>query len=635
MKTWMRDVDRRAWGAALLTLALASAGARATPVPAMPVDELRVGQRGWGVSVFQGNEPQRFDVEILGVLRAIQPGGDLVLARLTGAGLEKTGVIAGMSGSPVWVDDRLVGAVAFAWPFSHEAIAGVTPIGAMRGIEAAVPWGVGGGGPRTSLDAIARRDLPESLLSEAVAALAGGGAAQGRPAMLWAASGFAPRTLERLGGALPSLVAAGGGGGVATAADGDLQPGDAVAEVWIDGDLRMAATGTVTDRDGDAILAFGHPVTALGAIDLPMAPAEIVTVLSSAYSSFKLANVGAPVGSFVRDHAAGALGKIGRPARTVPMTLRVAGPNPRRFDLRLGRVPALLPTLAAIGTLGVLDVTSPLGGTEGLDLRLRFDLGADGPLELVQSFDGEGAPIQAVLYLLAVSDFLVRTDLARVDLRAIEVDVEPYAEPRTATLVGLHAERTQLEPGDLVRLFVDLRRYRGEIVRRTVELRLPPDLPKGRYTLLVGDGASADAARLAVEPVSPVRLEQALELLRSLGSARSLTVLGVLPGRGLAAGGEVLPRLPGSLRAIWGASGARAAKPLALAVAQFERMPPEEPLSGLLRLDLDVRRPEPMAAAGGSAGEPEKGTRAGSSADSEGRTESPKSRGKTVEKEGR
>jgi len=601
----------------------------------MPIEELRAGQRGWGESVFRGSAPERFEVEILGVLRQVQPGSDLVLARLTGAGLEKTGVIAGMSGSPVWIEDRLVGAVAFAWPFSHEAIAGVTPIGAMRGIESAVPWGAGAGAARASLEAIARRELPESLLADAVAGLAGGGAAQGRPAMLWAASGFATRTLERLGPALPSLVAAGAGGGAALAVDEDLRPGDAVAEVWIDGDLRLAATGTVTDRDGDAILAFGHPVTALGAIDLPMAPAEIVTVLSSAFSSFKLANVGAPVGSFVRDHPAGALGRIGRPAATVPMTLRVAGPSPRRFELRLGRVPSLLPTLAAIGTLGVLDVCAPLGGTEGLDLRLRFDLGADGPLELVQSFDGEGAPIQAVLYLLAVSDFLVRTDLARVDLRAIEVDVEPHAEPRTATLVGLHAERTQLEPGDVVRLFVDLRRYRGEIERRTVEVRLPPDLPKGRYTLLVGDGASADAARLAVEPVRPVRLEQALDLLRSLGPASSLTVVGVLPGRGLAAGGEVLPRLPGSLRSIWGASGARAARPLALAVAQFERIPQDEPLSGLLRLDLDVRRPEPMAAAEASAADSESGAGAASQERRGGRSETPKPPKKTVEKEGR
>ncbi|MCB9378530.1 MAG: hypothetical protein H6511_07180 [Holophagales bacterium] len=636
-----RGTGPKAVACALAALATCAVALRAEPTPTMLVEELRAGQRGWGVSVFQGSERKRFEVEILGVLRDIQPGSDMILARLTGADLEKTGVIAGMSGSPVWIEDRLVGAVAFSWAFSHEAVAGITPIGAMRAIESSVPWGVGVGGgggvggARASLDAIARRELPESLLAESVAGLAGGRRAQGSPALLWAASGFAPRTLERLGASLPSLAAAGASSGSVAGLAGDLQPGDAVAEVWIDGDLRLAATGTVTDRDGDTILAFGHPVTSLGAIELPMAPAEIVTVLSSALSSFKLANVGAPVGSFVRDHAAGAVGRIGRPAATVPMSLRVAGPTPRSFELRLGKVPSLLPTLAAIGTLGVLDVAAPLAGTEGIDLKLRFDLGADGPLELSQSFDGEGASIQSVLYLLAVADFLVRTDLARVDLRAIDVELEPHAEPRTETLTGLHAERTELEPGDLVRLFVDLRRYRGEVERRTVELRLPPDLPSGRYTLLVGDGASADAARLAIEPIQPVRLEQALLLLRSLGSSRSLTVLGVLPGRGIAAGGEVLPRLPGSLRAIWGASGARGAKPLALAVAQFEREPEGAPLAGLLRLDLTVKRPEPMAAGEGSGEGPAAGAGATGAGAAGGRVGSEKSSKKSAGKESR
>ncbi len=581
----------------------ASAPAQAEQMPAMPLEELRAGQRGYGLSVFRGSEPERFEVEILGKLREIQPGSDLVLARLTGAGLERSGVIAGMSGSPIWVEDKLVGAVAFAWAFAHEAIAGVTPIGAMRQIETAVPWGVSGAAPMATLAEIAARSLPESLLADAVAALAGAAPAEGRPALLWAASGFSARTLGRLTPALPSLVAAGSAGGDGGEIDADLQPGDAVAEVWIDGDLRLAATGTVTDRDGDKILAFGHPVTGLGEVELPMASAEVVAVLSSALSSFKLANVGPTVGAFVRDHSSGALGFIGRPAATVPLVLSIAGPRPRRFDLQLGRVPSMLPTLAAIGVLGALDVAAPVAGTEGMDLRLRFDLGADGSLELAQTFDGSGAPVQAVLYLLAVADFLVNTDLARVDLKGIEVAVVPFAEARTATLIGLHAERAQLAPGDQVRLFVDLRRYRGEVERRQVEFHLPLDLPSGRYTLLVGDGASADAARLAIAPASPVRLEQALALLRSLGSSRTLTVLGVLPGKGLAVGGEVLPRLPGSLRSIWGASGARAARSLALAVAQQERFDQPMPLAGLLRLDLDVRRPEPMAAAEGTPGE--------------------------------
>ena len=604
------------WTGALLLIGLwlprvapaqtAAAGPTGGELPAIAVDELTAGSRGWGLSVFRGGEPERFEVEILGVLRDVQPGTSYVLGRLTGQGLEKTGVIAGMSGSPVYVGERLVGAVAFAWPFAHEAIAGITPIGAMRAIADAAPWKRPLGQPRSSLADISARSFPADALGAAVAALAGPAGPGGRPALLWGATGFADSTVATLGRWLPSLAAA-GVAGRGSGEPNELAAGVAVAQVWIDGDLRLAATGTVTERSGDRVLAFGHPVTGQGDVAMPMAAAEVITVLSSAASSFKLANTGAVVGAFERDHPAGALGRINATAPTLPLAVRVAGPVPHRFALRLARVPALLPTLAAIGTLGALDVAAPVAGLEGLDLRLALDLGGDGRLELVQSFDGEGAGIQAVLFLLATVDFLTRTDLAAVDLRGVEVDLVPFAEPRVETLVGLHAERAQVEPGDTLELLLDVKPWRGEAMRRRLPVTLPPDLPAGRYTLLVGDGASADAARLAIEPVEPVTFAQALALLRSLGSAKQLVVLGVLSGRGLATGGEVLPRLPASMRSIWGVSGTRNATPLRLAVAQFERTAQEIPLAGLLRIDLEVRRQEPVK------GEPTRPITAGAS----------------------
>lgn len=579
--------------------ALARAGAGEPP--AIAVAELAAGTRGWGLSVFRGSTPERFEVEILGVLRDVQPGTSYLLARLTGHGLEKTGVIAGMSGSPVYVGERLAGAVAFAWSFSHEAIAGITPIGAMRAIADAAPWKTPIGRPQATLAEIATRRLAPEALGTAVAALAGPAGPGGRPALLWSATGFADRTLAELARHLPTLAAA-GTGGRAEGAPATLAPGDAVAQVWIDGDLRLAATGTVTERSGDRILAFGHPVTGQGDAALPMAAAEVVTVLSSQASSFKLANTGAVVGAFERDHPAGALGRLGASAPTLPLAVRVAGPEPRAFALRLARVPALLPTLAAIGTLGAIDVAAPVAGLEGLDLRLDFDLGADGHLDLEQSFDGAGAGIQAVLFLMATVDFLARTELAAVDLRGVEVEVTPFASPRAVTLVGLHAERAQAEPGETIALLLDVQPWRGEPERRRLAVKLPPDLPAGRYTLLVGDGASADAARLALEPAEPVTFAQALALLRSLGSARELAVLGVLPARGLASAGELMPRLPGSMRSIWSASGSRDATPLRLAVAQRERFAQEVPLAGLLRVDVEVRRPESVKAEGMRSG---------------------------------
>jgi hypothetical protein len=274
-------------------------------------------------------------------------------------------------------------------------------------------------------------------------------------------------------------------------------------------------------------------------------------------------------------------------------------------------VPQFVPLLAAIGALGALDVAASSGGTEGVDLELAADLGPRGRLELAQSFDGAGAGTDAVLWMYAVLDFLSGTELAQVDVESITAKLVPWAKPRVAALVGAHPARSRLEPGETLDLFVDLRGYRGEAERRRLSLVIPPDLPAGRYTLLVGDGTSVDAARLGLEPAPPVTFEQARELLASLGTTRQIAVLGVLPGRGLALAGEVLPRLPASARQIWAAGGGGGARPLRLAVAQLERFPQNVPISGIVRLDIELARPTPST---GDAAEAEGGGEEGSEA---------------------
>ena len=583
-----------------LCLALAGAGwasaAEPTEPPILPVEEIRAGQTGFGESVFSGSRRERFDVEVLGVLRDLAPGTDYVLARLTGHDLESTGVIAGMSGSPVWIDGKLVGAVAFAWPFATEAIAGITPIESMRGISSAAPRASPPAGsarsvrPPVTLADLAARRLPEDLLAGAAGELAHAAGLEARGAVVWGAAGFSERALARLGAALPALAP------VASGRDdrivGELEAGSAVAAVFVDGDLRLAATGTVTERAGDRLLAFGHPVAGIGDLSLPLAPAEIVTVLPSRYSSFKISNAGPVSGEFVRDHAAGTLGRVGAVPRTVPFEVLVGGETERTFHLQLARVPQFLPLLAAIGAVGAVDVAASAGGARGVDVELALDLGARGTLSLAQSFDGDDATMGMVRYLYAVLDFLLRNDLAEVELAGLRASVVPWSEPRVTQLVSAHAARSRVEPGESLDLFVDLRAWRGEMERRVVSVGIPADLPAGRYTLLVADGASASAVRLALEPAEPVSFDQALELLRGLGSPRELAVLGVLAGPGLSLAGEVLPRLPPSVRQIWSAGGG-GTRPLRLAVAQRDRFLEERPLAGLVRVQVEVRRPLP------------------------------------------
>lgn len=623
-----------------------SAGQGAAALPTIDLDEVRVGQRGYGLSVFAGGQPERFDVEVIGVMRNLGPDTSYILARLSGHGLESSGVAAGMSGSPVFLDGRLAGAVAFGWAFSKEAVCGITPIALMRRLTTLGDPLPGLPPPPVKLDALLAGRVPPDLLERQLARLrpAAGAVPEGAVSgIAWSAGGFGELARGVLRQALGSIAPAGhavvptaaaapaaaplpGAAGAAAPSGpsgampppaADLVPGSAVAAVLIDGDFQLAATGTVTDHVGDRILAFGHSFLGLGPVEVPMSAADVVTVLSSQNTSFKIANVGQTVGAFEQDRSTGIEGRLGKAARMIPMTLRIAGPGlpsaavpsaaaalapqaaaapgapgrARQFKVRLADIPEMLPMLAGSTLLSGLDAASYSGGPQSIDLTAHFDLDTYGPLVVHQSFDGDNAAAAMSGHLLALVGYLEQNPLARVRIRSLDVEVEQAPRPMAANILAAYADRAVVHPGDRLAVHVELKAYRGERFRRTLSLDLPLDLPSGRYTVLVGDGASADGARLALAPIDPANIGQALALLRSLHSRRDLTLLGFHPGAGLAASGEVLPELPGSLRSLWeAAASAGGAVALRSAIVQELHQPMAMPVDGLVRLDLDVRR---------------------------------------------
>lgn len=568
-------------------------------LPTMPIEQVKVGQRGYGLSVFAGQEPERFEVEVVGVMRN-SSAADLsyVLARLTGKGLEKAGVVAGMSGSPVFIDGKLVGAVSFGWPFSVEALGGITPIANMRDLSQL-------GGPRPhplptpvpapiSLAELQAGRVPKDLLVRELSRLSPQAAPPlpgAAAAMQFATVGFGPRSQAVLQQALGNVAPA---GSIAPGTGSKLlAPGSAVAAMLMDGDLQMASFGTVTDHYGDHVLAFGHPFLGYGPIRIPMSTAQVVTVMSSQYSSFKISNLGEIVGAFEQDRQVGIAGRIGAEAPTLPLTLRFKsrGAEPaRELKMRLADFPELIPALIGSATLAGLERSSRAAGGQSLDLRARFLLPEHGEIVVRQSFDGEDAGIGAASYVLSLAGYITRNPFQRMTLSGVEVDLVQSPEPRGATLVGAMAERTLVRPGEKVGVVLDLAAHLGERYRHRVETTLPEDLPAGRYSLLVGDGASIDGARLKLEPAQPVSFAQSLAVLRRLHSRSDLMILGFYDGPGLSVAGEVMPRLPGSMRALWGAAASGSAVPLRSTVAQLESWPMDRPIEGLVRIDLTVRR---------------------------------------------
>ncbi|MEM7482999.1 MAG: hypothetical protein AAF481_17625 [Acidobacteriota bacterium] len=583
--------------AALVGLLCASS-AFAT-APTIDLDEIQPGQRGYGLSVFSGTEPARFEAEVVGVMRNVSPGVSYILARLSGHGLEKSGVAAGMSGSPVYFDDRLAGAVAFSWSFSQGAIAGITPIELMReipaqGLPSEAPIKAAAGSLAWSWRDLATGDLPTDLLEKELSRFLGPMAlgrtpfGEARTGLQWAFSGFG----ELGGGVLQRSLGSAAPAG-RSRASAPIVPGGAVAAVLIEGDLTLAANATVTDVDGEDVLAFGHAFLGAGALDMPLATSEVVMVLSSLSSSFKISNVGPVVGTFSQDRQAGIRGRVGPAPEMIPLRLRMrSGDEPLdEYNVRLAPIPALTPALVSLSVLGALEASSYQNGLQGLDITARFRLADYEDLEIEQSFDGGSAVAEASTLVLAFGGFLIQNAFEEIEVESIEIDVSQWPEPRTASLVAAHADRSVVAPGDTVRLFLETTPFRGETERRTLTFEVPEHLNDGKLYLFVGDGPSVDVARFTLEKAEPTNLDQALERLRAYRSKRDLALLAAVEGAGLAAGGELLPELPPSMRSLWGAAGTTAsASGVRLKIVADETVASEVPIEGVARIDLQVSR---------------------------------------------
>src|SRR6266550_7362077 len=337
--------------ALLSGLALGQKPAVVVPGPDVrlfPLEDLRPGMKGTAQTVFSGTEPQEFGVEILGVLPGFPgPRQSAIIARLTGANVEKTGVFAGMSGSPVYIDNRLVGAIAFSFPFSKEPIAGITPIKQMIDL---FEKGTADNhrGPKephaVSFAQLAATDWKPNLPKQAVTPTSLiAPVSQGSPLMPLLGQQMVPIatpmvfggiTQESLAMFAPQLTVNGllpvsGAGGSAnitplgTANEKTLTPGTSISVQLVRGDYSIAAAGTVTFRDGNHIYAFGHPFLSLGASDMPMSETAVVTVIPNVNNSFKLSVPGAMMGSISQDRASGVFGQLGQAPKMIPVKIKL------------------------------------------------------------------------------------------------------------------------------------------------------------------------------------------------------------------------------------------------------------------------------------------------------------------------
>ncbi|MGE5413442.1 MAG: SpoIVB peptidase S55 domain-containing protein, partial [Syntrophomonadaceae bacterium] len=593
--------------AAAAALLAAAAPLAASPTDIMPASELAPGMKGYGFSdLGDGKGVQRFEVEIVGLLKSYAPKQDLILARVTGTTLEKTGIIAGMSGSPIYVDGRLVGALAYGWPFSREPICGITPIQSMLDIRkapAAPPVPIGGAATRAAAFVSAFRDRSfaapfESLLSPLKAQPAGTGPLP-LPLPVSVSGTLLPgRVFGEVADAAGWLVTPSGASAPSAARSATLpaepparlEPGSAVAAVLLSGDMVLSATGTVTWVDGNSVLAFGHPFLSMGPVDMPMASADVLTVLPSLYRSFKFATSGAVLGSISQDRSTGILGGFGGAPKMVPITIRMKSDDlpTQTFRFEVVHNAMLTPILLAVAVDNVLTTLEKRAGERTIVWKSSIET-SDRNVRWDSVFSGLSAKDDAVASLAVLTNFLMANEFRDLAIRGVDVEIAHSDRLQSARLIHVEAQKERVRPGDTVPIWVDLEDFRGGPRRVVLSAKVPADAPPGPMTLFVGDGNAATAYDLSLFPPDPHSLDQVLDFLGRVRPANTLNLIAYRAAPGALVNGEALAALPPSRAAILHDRGPGDGTPdLGFVRLQSESVEQPVPLTGSARLTLDV-----------------------------------------------
>ena len=538
----------------------------------LQVSEVREGMKGTARTVFRGKHSEEFNVEILGVVpNWIGPGQDMIIGKLSGANAERTAVFAGMSGSPVYVNGKLLGAISYSFPFAKEPICGITPIEQMVSVMEQSP-------ARLSVSEKGRSISYSDLVSDiwkpkfnglSRSALASGFSSDSR-LMAVAGQTFVPiatpvtfsgisqQTIDAMApdllkaGILP-VAAAGGSGPIQPMkefTDTTLLGGDSVVVQLARGDVQIAAAGTVTLRDGKKIYAFGHPFFSLGSADLPMAESHVVTVVPNANNSFKLSVADAPVGAMTQDRATAIYGQLGQAPKMLPVKITLTTSRGRKEEINFESAfdELLTPLIVSAGVANTLGAHERSVGDSTIEINGEIRVKGHDPVKIKRRFTGPQAPVFAASSAASSLAALLRANFEGADLTGVVLNMTAIDESKTAVLDKISVDRREVRPGETIEVTAYERTQSGQIISRAIPVKIPADTVPGNISIVIGDGNSVQQNTAITQFVPRTAAELISTINRLKRSDRLYAVLS-RTSNGTVVGAKELPNLPPSVLA--------------------------------------------------------------------------------------
>jgi hypothetical protein len=586
-----------------------------TPNNFFPIEQIRPGMKAVGYTVTSGSEPEKFDVEILGVMSGFpNPNQSAVIIRVLGEQYAHSGIFGGMSGSPVYIDGKLIGAVAFSYQFSKDAIGGVTPIQQMVDIFEQQKQGGSSSESRPRSISFSEisfnensREYMDFLKSVSGVSATGAQAAASpvtpvlqRIATPLSVTGIAPEVLNRFAPIFQSwgFMPVAGTAGAAkieplTKADANtLKPGSTIVVPLVRGDFSLAASGTVTHRDGERIYAFGHPFLSLGVSDMPMNEGQVITVIPNTANSFKIAVPTAMVGVVSGDRSTGIYGELGRAPKMIPVEINLSTSRgvtqPYRFEMVADRF--LTPILMQMTTMATIQSTERTVGDSTLQLRTRISLKGQPEIVLENRLSTSmNAPLVAAFATSAPINALFNSGFKDLLFERIQMDIVSRDSRNTGKLERLWINRTEVKRGEKIEVVAFARTDSGNEYIERIPIQIPEDAPLGQMQILIGDGSALQSS----EPRSgfaPKSLSQMVSELNRLRKSDRLYYRLSRAETGAVINNEELPNLPPSVLATLGSDRTSGGYSLTRSTTLFEKeLPPAEfVISGQRTLNVTV-----------------------------------------------